>query len=74
ARDFLSYEQLSYNIILISIQIFAVFRTLINAHYSSQVNEWSLLSMTSSAQRKLIRMAKWELTGLMLNAYSLHTT
>ncbi|CAF3111483.1 unnamed protein product, partial [Rotaria sp. Silwood2] len=53
---------------------FAVFRTLINAHYSSQVNEWSLLSMTSSAQRKLIRMAKWELTGLMLNAYSLHTT
>jgi len=52
--------------------VFAVFRALINAHYSAKVNEWTLLSMTSVAQRKPIRMAIWGLTCLMLSACPLH--
>jgi huntingtin len=48
--------------------VFAVFRALINAHYSAKVNEWTLLTMTSVAQRKPIRMAIWGLTCLMLSA------
>jgi huntingtin len=52
--------------------VFAVFRALINAHYSAKVNEWTLLSMTSVAQRKPIRMAIWGLTCLMLSACPSH--
>jgi hypothetical protein len=52
--------------------IFAVFRALIRANYSAKVNEWTLLSMTSVAQRKPIRMATWSLTCLMLSACPSH--
>ena len=52
--------------------VFAVFRALINSHYSAKVNEWTLLSMTSVAQRKPIRMAIWGLTCLMLSACPSH--
>ena len=53
--------------------VFAVFRILISSYYSAKVNEWTLLSMTSVAQRKPIRMAIWGLTCLMLSACSSHT-
>jgi huntingtin len=53
--------------------VYAVFRTLINSHHSAKVNEWTLLSMTSVAQRKPIRMAIWGLTCLMLSACPSHT-
>jgi huntingtin len=52
--------------------VFAVFRALINAHYSAKVNEWTLLSISSVAQRKPIRMAIWGLTCLMLSACPVH--
>lgn len=53
---------------LLAYIVFAVFRTLISARYSAKVNEWTLLSMTSVAQRKPVRMAIWGLTCLMLSA------
>lgn len=52
--------------------VYAVYRALINSHYSAKVNEWTLLSMTSVAQRKPIRMAIWGLTCLMLSACPSH--
>ncbi|CAF1318201.1 unnamed protein product, partial [Rotaria sordida] len=58
---------------ILAYTVFAVFRALINAHYSAKVNEWTLLSMTSIAQRKPIRMAIWGLTCLMLSACPSHT-
>ena len=58
---------------ILAYTVFAVFRALIYAHYSSKVNEWTLLSMTSIAQRKPIRMAIWGLTCLMLSACPSHT-
>jgi len=57
---------------ILAYTVFAVFRALINAHYSAKVNEWTLLSMTSVAQRKPIRMAIWGLTCLMLSACPSH--
>ncbi|CAM2712576.1 unnamed protein product [Rotaria socialis] len=57
---------------ILAYTVFAVFRALINAHYSPKVNEWTLLSMTSIAQRKPIRMAIWGLTCLMLSACPSH--
>lgn len=53
---------------LLAYIVFAVFRALISARYSAKVNEWTLLSMTSVAQRKPIRVAIWGLTCLMLSA------
>ncbi|CAF3598174.1 unnamed protein product [Adineta steineri] len=57
---------------ILAYTVFAVFRALINAHYLAKVNEWTLLSMTSVAQRKPIRMAIWGLTCLMLSACPSH--
>jgi hypothetical protein len=57
---------------ILAYTVFAVFRALINAHYTAKVNEWTLLSMTSVAQRKPIRMAVWGLTCLMLSACPAH--
>ncbi|CAF1277551.1 unnamed protein product [Adineta ricciae] len=59
---------------ILAYTVFAVFRTLINAHYTPKVNEWTLLSMSSVAQRKPIRMAVWGLTCLMLSACPSQTT
>lgn len=58
---------------ILAYTVFAVFRALINSHYLPKVNEWTLLSMTSIAQRKPIRMAIWGLTCLMLSACPSHT-
>ena len=70
--EFASSTQQLYPQILAYI-VFAVFRALISSHYSAKVNEWTLLSMTSVAQRKPIRMAIWGLTCLMLSACSSRT-
>lgn len=48
--------------------VFVVFRDLIAARNSREVNEWTLWSMTGVAQRKPIRMAIWGLTCLFLSA------
>ena len=57
---------------ILAYTVFAVFRALLHAHYAAKVNEWTLLSMTSVAQRKPIRMAIWGLTCLMLSACPSH--
>lgn len=69
--EFAAFNQHLYPQIL-AYTIFAVFRGLIQANHSAKVNEWTLLSMTSVAQRKPIRMAIWGLTCLMLSACPSH--
>ena len=69
--EFAAFNQHLYPQIL-AYTIFAVFRGLIQANHSAKVNEWTLLSMNSVAQRKPIRMAIWGLTCLMLSACPSH--
>ena len=54
--EFAAFNQHLYPQIL-AYTIFAVFRGLIQANHSAKVNEWSLLSMTSVAQRKPTRIS-----------------
>ena len=53
---------------ILAYTVFAVFRALIDAQNSAKVNEWTLLSLKSVAQRKPCRMAVWALTCLLLSA------
>ncbi|CAF3727158.1 unnamed protein product [Rotaria sp. Silwood1] len=65
--EFAALTQQLYRQIL-AYTVFAFFRALINARYSVKINEWTLLSITSIAQRKSICMAIWDLICLMLSA------
>ena len=70
--EFASSPQQLYPQIL-AYTMFAVFRGLIQAHHTNKVNEWTLLSISSVAQRKPIRMAIWGLTCFMLSACPSHS-